>query len=110
MLPRQGEARLDLLPLGKQRVPLDQWRIQLSEPPDGITASVVAAPMGGSAIEIKTDGQAEPGLRGNLLVRLSKEYTPAPSASDPSPRTRRTDYGFLPAIPFEVSERKMLRR
>ena len=109
MLPRPGEFLLSLVPLGKA-FPPDQWRVQLSEPPEGLTATVLATPMGGAAIELKTGEGIEPGLRGNLILGLSREYTPEPTESDAAPKTRQTNYGLLPAIPFEVSERTTYRR
>ncbi len=108
-LPRGGEFLLNVVPLSKN-IPADQLHVQLSEPPEGISASIISDPQGALAIQLSTSAdEVEPGLRGNLLISVYKEYTPEPTESDPSPRTRRTDYGFLPAIPFEVSERKSFR-
>jgi hypothetical protein len=115
-LPRGGEYILNVVPLAKS-IAADQLHLQLSEPPEGISASIITDESGAFAIQISTSAEevdgaerVEPGLRGNLLISVYSEYTPEATESDPSPRTRRTDYGFLPAIPFEVSERKALRK
>ena len=108
-VPRGGELVLQLMPLAKN-VPTDQLHVQLSEAPAGMSAEIVADPMRGFGVELSTSAEEiEPGLRGNLLLSVYKEYTPKPTEADPSPRTRRTDYGYLPAIPFEVSQRKSVR-
>jgi hypothetical protein len=108
-LPRGGEFLLNVVPLAS-KIPADQLQIELSEPPKGVTASIITDPAGTFAIQLKTSAdEVVPGMRDNLLISVYKEYTPKPTEADPSPRARRTDYGFLPAIPFEVSERKSLR-
>jgi hypothetical protein len=108
-LPRGGEARLNLMPLIKEFRP-DQLHVELKDPPAGITASIVSDASGPPAIEFTTAvEEVEAGLRGNLLVSVYSEYTPQPSEDEPAPRPRRTDYGYLPAIPFEVAERKSVR-
>ncbi len=69
----------------------------------------MAAPGEGTDIEIKTDDQVQPGLRGNLIISLTREFTVEATEPNATPKTRRTNYGWLPAIPFEVSERKTAR-
>jgi hypothetical protein len=108
-LSRGGETILPLLPQAKG-MDADQLHVQLNEPPEGIEASIITDDMGSFAIQISTSSEeVEPGLRGNLLISVYREYTPEPTESNPAPRARRTDYGFLPAIPYEVSKRKSLR-
>jgi hypothetical protein len=108
-LSRGGETILPLLPQAKG-MDADQLHVQLNEPPEGIEASIITDDMGSFAIQISTSSEeVEPGLRGNLLISVYREYTPEPTESNPAPRARRTDYGFLPAIPYEVSKRKSVR-
>lgn len=104
-LQPQKQFVLNTLPVSKQ-IPIDQLHVDVREPAKGITASIVSDPMGAVAIAfIVSSDEMEPGLRGNLLVNVYKEYTPKPTENDPAPRARRTDYGLLPAIPFEISKR-----
>ena len=108
-LPRGGDTLLNVVPLTKEMDP-DQFHVQLSEPPEGVSASIITDERGAFAIQLSTSAEeVEPGLRGNLLISVYKEYTPEPTESDPSPQKRRTDFGFLPAIPFEVAQRKSTR-
>jgi hypothetical protein len=105
LLPREGKFRLNIFPVAK-KIPLEQLHVELSEPAKGISGSIVSDPTGATAIEFDVSPDAfGPGLRGNLLVSVYKETTPEPTENDPAPRSRRTDYGFLPAIPFEISKR-----
>ena len=109
VIPREGKFRLNISPVSK-RTPIDQLRVELSEPAKGMTASIVPGPMGTAAIEFGvSDNEFKAGFRGNLLVSVYKEYTPAPTENDPAPKTRRTNYGLLPAIPFEISKRQAPR-
>lgn len=108
-LPREGSFRLRVIQHGKP-FPWDQWRVQLSDPPAGLTAEIVEAGDASFDIEFTLDEQVEPGLRGNLMITLSREFTVEPSEPEATPQKRRMDYGWLPAIPFEISERKTSRR
>ncbi len=108
-LPRGGELFINIQPLAKN-LKGDQFSLQLSDDaPEGISAEIFADPSGSFAIKITTTEDVEPELRGNLLMSVYQEYTPAPTEANPAPRPRRTDYGYLPAIPFEVSKRKSSR-
>jgi hypothetical protein len=80
-----------------------ETRLQLSEPPDGISIDSIA-PLGNSAaIRFKVDtAKAKPGLKGNLIVEAFVERTPPP-VNGKQPEKRRYSIGFLPAIPFEVA-------
>ncbi|QEG00993.1 hypothetical protein Mal15_50690 [Stieleria maiorica] len=101
-LPREGASLLNVM-LDANRAPVDQLHVDLHDAPDGIDASIVADPVMGAAIKFDVSAEEiDPGARGNLLLSVYKEFTPEPTESDPAPRPRRTEYGFLPALPFEV--------
>ncbi len=110
-----GSFVLPVTPIDKD-VRGDQLSLQLIEPPKGISAAIITNPMGAYAIELTVDEeQVKPGLQGNLLMTLTREVTFEPTSTDPAEAasTRepwRTDYGLLPAIPFEVSKQKPRRR
>ena len=114
-LPSTGTFTLPVAPTAKD-IPGDQLSVQLTEPPKGISAAIKTDPMGAYAIELTVDEkQVERGLQGNLLMTLTREVTPEPAASDPpeaaaTRKPQRTDYGLLPAIPFEVSKQKPRRK
>ncbi len=108
-LPRGGDVYINVQPLAKKLVG-DQFKLQLSEPPEGISAAIETDDSGAFAVKISTTEEVEPELRGNLLMSAYKEFTPAPTEENPAPRTQRTNYGFLPAIPFEVSKRSRTDR
>ena len=78
-------------------------RVELSEPPAGITVEKVSAEGPGLVVVLATDADSvKPGLRGNLIFEAYRESTPAPTEATPSPKPYRTSFGLLPAIPFEV--------
>jgi hypothetical protein len=107
-LPRGGDLFINVQPLAKN-LKGDEFNLQLSDPPEGVSASIFSGPSGSFAIQITTTEDVDPELRGNLIMSVYKEYTPAPTEQNPAPRARRTDYGYLPAIPFEVSKRRSSR-
>ena len=92
------------MPLAK-KIDASELRLELSEPPKGIEARIITNKLGEFAIEIATDPHAvQPGLQGNLVLRAYRESTSEPTQADPTPKMRQTDFGYLPAIPFEVSK------
>lgn len=81
----------------------------LNDPPKGIAISRSRIVPDGLAftVTVEADG-VEPGAAGNLIVNAFGiiEAKPAKEGEKPAaPATRRTDLGFLPAIPFEVVRR-----
>jgi len=107
--------------------PAKELRVELSEAPKGIKVEKVtpqgpifapqrpgvkAKPLGqGMIIELEADPESvEPGLTGNLIFEVVREYTPAATEANPKPTERRYSYGILPAIPFEVVETGRTKR
>lgn len=108
-LSTEAETLLHALPVAKN-TQVDQLHVELSDAPDGISASIVSDPMGSVAIKFELDAEkVKRGSRGNLLLSVYHEFTPEPTEDDPAPRARRTDYGFLPALPYEIVTRKSRR-
>ena len=114
-LPSAGTLVLPVTPIDKD-VRGDQLSLQLIEPLQGISAAIITNPLGAYAIELTVDRQqVERGLRGNLLIALTREVSLEPVSSDPTEavstrKPLRTDYGLLPAIPFEVSKQNHRRK
>jgi hypothetical protein len=86
-----------------KNAPANQLGLALSEPPPGITVDKVSLDPSGLIVALATDAEAaRPGLRGNLIFEVYREWTPVAREGAPPPEPRRTSYGFLPAVPFEV--------
>lgn len=104
VLPRGGEVLLLVRPVAKDLAP-DELRVELTEP-KGISAELVTDAWGMSAVKLSAKADDTTlGERGNLLLYAYRETPLPPTDSDPKPKPRRTDYGFFPAIPFEISHR-----
>ena len=83
----------------------NQLRIELDEP-KGVSAEIIPSASGRYALKFTMNpDQTQPELRGNLLLHVFREVTPAATKANPNPKPQRTDYGYLPAIPFEISNR-----
>lgn len=114
-LPSAGSFVLPVAPIAKD-VRGDQLSLQVIEPSQGINAAIITNPMGAYAIELTVDEeQVERGLRGNLLMTLTREVMPEATSADsneaaPTAKPWSTNYGLLPAIPFEISKQKSRRR
>ncbi|NQT11601.1 MAG: peptidase [Planctomycetes bacterium] len=77
--------------------------LDLKDPPKGIKVEEVEHEGEVLVVSISTDAETvESGMRGNLIFQAFREWTPAPTEAAPEPEARRTSYGFLPAVPFEV--------
>jgi hypothetical protein len=83
---------------------LNQIRMELSEPPDGISVQGVAVEGDTVAVSLQVDPEKiKPGLRGNLIFSAFQERTIEYAKSEEKkPRQVRTALGMLPALPFEV--------
>jgi hypothetical protein len=95
-----GQAVVSLQ--GRSPFAIAQTKLQLSQPPDGITIGGISPATNGAAISFKADGaKVKPGLKGNLILEAFAERT-APAINGATPGKIRWPLGFLPAIPFEV--------
>jgi hypothetical protein len=94
----------------KGRLPLGSIRLELVEPPEGITIEKVTPKSGALAVTIAADAQTvEAGLKGNLVFRAYRETTP-PATDGRAAKPRRSLMGLLPAVPFEVTSTRKTRR
>lgn len=81
----------------------DKIQMELSEPPEGISVRDVSSDPRGTNIVLQSDAaKTKPGLRGNLIVEVSGERTPAAEAGKAKANRQRIPLGTLPAIPFEI--------
>lgn len=98
-----GENTLLGARVAAQWPPASELRVELNDPPAGVTVEKVSVEPPGLVIVLATDADAvKSGLRGNLIFEAFREWTPAPTDAAPSPTPRRTSLGYLPAVPFEV--------
>lgn len=102
-LPAAGTARVRMsAPRGAL---LQQVRLQLNEPPEGIAIRDVSTDREGLVILLSAEGgKVEPGLKGNLIVDVFTERTTKARNAQGKVRKRRVALGTLPAIPFEIVE------
>ena len=83
--------------------PASELRVELVDPPKGITVQKVAPEVPGLVVTVATDAKSLPlGAAGNLIFEVLREWTPAPTESAPAPKPLRRSFGLLPAVPFEV--------
>jgi hypothetical protein len=81
----------------------DRFRLELSDPPEGITIGKVSAAGEGAEIELHSDAaKAKPGLKGNLIVNIFQGQLAAAQKNKKQANQRRPAVGSLPAIPFEI--------
>ncbi len=96
--PASVVARLtEKLPL-----PPEAW-VELRDPPTGISVEEISPKEPGVSVVLKADAKlAKAGMSGNLIFEVFRKWTPAATEESPKPKERRTSYGILPAVPFEV--------
>jgi hypothetical protein len=97
-----GKTKLRAVALAK-RPPPNELTVELSEPPPGITIEKVTPAGAGIEVALAVDAnQVKSGLKGNLIFKAFREYTPPAIEGRLPPQPRRTELGFLPAVTFEV--------
>jgi hypothetical protein len=122
-LRRTGNGPVRLRAGGVERVhfrfpgrkKLDQFQLELADPPPGVTLGPLVPEEKGAQFEVRLGEDAlEVGFRDNLIVQVFREFTPKkgwPGKGRPgkgkkkrkaTPGKRRNLVGFLPAIPFQV--------
>ncbi len=80
-------------------------RLELNEPPEGISLGKVTPSKEATEIELLSDAaKAKPGLKGNLIVNIIPSQTQSASSKNKKQGNQpRAAVGTLPAIPFEVT-------
>ncbi|HXR07387.1 MAG TPA: hypothetical protein VN765_08665 [Candidatus Acidoferrum sp.] len=130
-LSSRGQFRLPLKLLGpdlvkipaggtagfRMRVPgvqfTNNFELQLSDPPDGLSIENVSAMGTEARITLHTDAaKIKPGVRGNLIVNILAKRAPQPARPGAPARAnqQRPILGVLPAIPFEVLSPELLAK
>lgn len=79
-------------------------RLELTDPPPGISLGKIASARGGTELTLRADaGKAAPGTKGNLIVTAILAR-PAAAKGKAAAATRQS-VATLPAIPFEIVAR-----
>jgi hypothetical protein len=101
-IPAGGTARVRLS--APTSAFANRFRLELSEPPEGITLGKLFSASEGAEIELRSDAaKAKPGLKGNLIVDVFPGQVLAAAAKNKKQgNQRRASVGTLPAIPFEI--------
>jgi hypothetical protein len=101
-IPAGGSARVRVATPGGGGA--NRFRLELSEPPDGIALEKVSPVSDGTELELKSDAaKTKPGLKGNLIVRiLPGQGIAAGQKNKKQGNQMRLAVGTLPAIPFEI--------
>lgn len=103
-----GETRLAVA--GAAKDALRDVRLDLSEPPDGLSLQACQPEGNGLAVTLAADPvKVQPGLKGTLVFQAFRERT-STSADGKTTSTQRTPLGVLPAVPFEVVPAKTAPR
>ncbi|HOX57539.1 MAG TPA: PPC domain-containing protein [Candidatus Paceibacterota bacterium] len=103
-IPAGGTARVRIsAPAGGFA---NRFRLELNEPPEGITLGRVSPGSEVTVLELCSDAaKAKPGQKGNLIVNILPGQAPSASTKNkkkaPAPRAA---VGTLPAIPFEITQ------
>lgn len=94
-IPRGGTARVEFaMPPAAQ---LNQIKLELSDPPEGVSIQDKSAVEGGVAVLLTADDSAVAGQKGNLIIEAFIERSFRAGAP-----ARRFPIGTLPAVPFEI--------
>ena len=102
MIPAGGTARVRVA--APSSAFAERFRLELNEPPEGITLGKVSSVSEGAEIELCSDAaKVKPGLKGNLIVNiLQGQSLVAAKKNKKQANQMRSAIGSLPAIPFEI--------
>ena len=101
MIPVGGCGKIVVSQRGQPAFNIKDTRLELRDPPDGVTLEGFSPCEGGIAITFRCTDKTKPGTRGNLLVETFGEKT-TPGKDGAKPVTNRWPRGYLPAIEFEI--------
>jgi len=85
------------------RNPGSRFELELDEPPEGVELTSFSISDGTAEISLKCDGsKAKAGLKGNLIFKVVPAGGQAPRSGQAA--QRRSAIGYLPAVPFEITD------
>jgi len=98
-IPAGGRASVRITGVGPAFA--DRFKLELSDPPEGISLGIISPTATGAEIEFIADAKVKGGLAGNFIVDLLAERPKNQTGKAPA-NTRRAPVSVLPAIPFET--------
>ena len=82
---------------------LNQIKLELSDPPEGVSLSDVKVVPQGLKVTINTDASVvSEGISENLIIEAFREFYPKQKNGKPSKTKRRIPVSFYPAVPIEI--------
>jgi len=100
-IPAGGTAQVKLKT--RKRSVLQELRLVLREPPEGVTLHNVKVVPEGLAFQLKAKKDSMPdGYSDNLIVEAFREYYPKQKNGKLAKQKKRYSMGVLPAIPIEI--------
>lgn len=85
---------------------LENLKLELSDPPKGVSVQEVTVVPGRVEFELKAEGEGvKAGLADNLIIEAFMERAAPGKDGKPKKQSQRVLVGVLPAIPFEIVER-----
>ncbi len=83
---------------------LERLRLELDDPPAGVTIRKLSPGPAGLTLVLAADAKAaQPGAASNLIVGLYLQPGGRTPDGKPRPNTRRIPIGTLPAIRFQIA-------
>ena len=102
MMLSAGET-VELRVVGCETEKAKNIRVELNQPPKGISIKEVKPVEQGLSVVLSTDAAAaKAGLKGNLIFNVDEETIQLDAEGNPIGSPRRTSLGVLPAVPFEI--------
>ena len=100
-IPTGGSAQVKLKT--PKRAALQEMRLVLREPPEGVSLHDVKVVPEGLAFQLKARKDSMPtGFSDNLIVEAFREYYPKQKDGKPAKQKQRYSMGVLPAIPIKI--------
>jgi hypothetical protein len=100
-IPAGGTGRILLKTV--RRPNLQEFQLELNEPPSGVTLSNLRISAESIEFDLNADSvTVKNSFSDNIIVEVFREVVPKQQEGKPTPQSRRTSIGFLPAIPIEV--------
>ncbi|MCA9054425.1 MAG: hypothetical protein KDA75_11340 [Planctomycetaceae bacterium] len=89
----------------QKNVAADQVRLELRDPPAGVSIEKIEARDDMVAVHFQVNPeQATVGQSGNLILQAFSETTPQPTEVNTAPEPIRRFISYLPALPYEVTK------
>lgn len=101
MIPSGGTAQVRLNTLNRRS--LGQMRLELKDPPEGLTMQNVKVVNGGLefALKVDKDSMAD-GFEDNLIIEAFTQYTSNQKNAKGQNQKRSASIGVLPAVPIKI--------